>query len=163
MPQLEIMSSACDKFYNGSGFSCDIKFKYLNDTKMPTIRVMFLSSGKITGTSNGVDDSHVLTPSDRLITLKSGGTIVLTSKNVYNGCEFSGCLLDYNNKVLLNKTIHTNITCDGVAYNFMDNNTVILVQDIKKDHYTLLTENLPIVMIGNYYLFYFYFLSKTFL
>jgi hypothetical protein len=154
MPHLSLSDSFCDKFYNGSGFFCDLTF--FGDTdKIPTVVVTFLSNGKITGTEVDLDlynfDSnsqpHIIGLFGGLkkIVLKSGNAII---KECYSDTdEIHVYSLDGN----FNKTMHSDISdksrffCD---ISIMNNNTGLVIQEINKNNWTLLTIDFPQLMKG---------------
>ena len=114
---------------------------------LKTAKVTFLSNGKIIEIEKDVgfdidNDGFDLFP------LKSGGFIIAIARSTNYGCNISAHLLNSNYN--FNIIIDTYLLCMDIVYDNLHNNTSLVVQDIKENYWTLLTVDLPEVMIGNY-------------
>ena len=119
------------QFYDGHGFSYNINF---------------LSNGKIIETETDIFVNF------RIVSLKSGGIIIAKYTIVDDGCDITGYLLDSNSN--FNPTIHTSIPCFESIADIMDNNTALVIQDIKENYWTLLTVDFPFILNGRNHLLY---------
>jgi hypothetical protein len=73
---------------------------------------------------------------------------MVISRNTSDGCEIYGYLYP----TYINTTIDTKLSCYEIIYNTLNNNTALIIQDIKANYWTLLTINMPELMKGNYLL-----------
>ncbi|RIA85801.1 hypothetical protein C1645_830244 [Glomus cerebriforme] len=147
IPQLDISGFRCIQLYDGNGFYCNIGFIFLNDTINYAIKVTFLSNGKIIETERNTDIDLNNVVGFNTFALKSGGIIFVALRYVSDGCDIFGYLLGYYNNI----TTHVDVPCENLITDSLDNNTALVVQDIKYNSWTLLSIDLPNIMIDKGY------------
>ena len=142
----------CFQFYDGNGFYCIMLFT-ANSIDFTSIRITFLSNGRIAETKKETDFDTDNINGIKLLGLESGGFIIATVKSDIIGCNIIGYLLGPDNKWIdsdSNPRAYLDHPCRAVT---TINNTALIVPEKKEKYWTLVSISIPYLMNGNYYLF----------
>ena len=135
---IELKILNCFQSYDGNGFNCFMIFITNSIDFKTTIKVTFLSNGRITETkketnfdTNNIDDILVLG-------LESGGFVIATVKydNDTTGCNVIGYFL---NNAITNE-VHLDYPCSIVV---TKNNTALTVPEKKPKYWNFLAIDIP--------------------